>query len=246
MPRSRMTRQELKTQDEITTTLQKFTDLAYERRKELIIGGGALLLIVLIIVGWSAYSSRRNAAAQTQLASAIAAYNDPAIKSDKDRYDKTIAEAQKTINSYGSLPAGSIARYYVGLSQAGLGDTEAAAKTLQEVINRGDANIKPVAQFALAGVYKRRGDFQKAVDTLKSLHDSGGYSKSAAAVELGKLYEANKQPDQAKNYFNEVVTTEGDSPLRQEADAGLKRLGVQPQAPGAPAAPATTPAAPAK
>jgi FimV-like protein len=241
-----MTRQELKTRDEITTTLQKFTDLAYERRKELIIGAGALLLIVLIIVGWSAYSSRRNAAAQTQLATVIAAYTDPAIKSDKDRYDKTIAEAQKTISSYGSLPAGSIARYYVGLSQAGLGDTEGATKTLQEVIDRGDANVKPVAQFALAGIYKRRGEFQKAVDSLKSLHDSGGYSKSAASVELGKLYESNKQPDQAKNYFNEVVTTEGDSPLRQEAEAGLKRLGVQPQTPGLSVTPAAAPAAPAK
>jgi predicted negative regulator of RcsB-dependent stress response len=237
-----MTRQELKTQDEITTTLERFAELAYERRKELIIGGGALLLIVLIIVGWNMYSSRRNAAAQAMLSSTITAYNDPAIKSEKDRYDKTIAEAQKTINSYGSLPAGSIAKYYVGLSQAGLGDTEGATKTLQEVVAKGDANIKPVAQFALAGVYKRHGDAQKAIDVLKALHDSGGYSKAAASIELGKLYEASKQTDQAKNYFNEVVTSEGDSALRQEGEAGLKRLGVQPQAPGT----AVPPAAPAK
>jgi predicted negative regulator of RcsB-dependent stress response len=242
VPRARLTRQELKTQDEITTLLERSTELAYEWRKELIIGGGAVLLIVLIVVGWTTYASRRDAAASAQLATAIAAYNDPAIKSEKDRYDKTIAEAQKTINSYGALPAGSIAKYYVGLSQAGLGDTESAAKTLQEVINRGDANIKPVAQFALGGIYKRHGDLQKAIDTLKPLYDNGGYSKAAVALELGKLHEANKQADQAKNYFNEVATNQSDSPLRTEAEAALKRMGVTPQIPGVSAPKPATPA----
>jgi tetratricopeptide (TPR) repeat protein len=99
-----------------------------------------------------------------------------------------------------------------------------------------------VAQFALGGIYKRKGDYQKAIETLKPLYDSGAYSKAAVAVELGKTHEANKQPDQARNYFNEVITTQQDSPLRVEAEAGLKRMGFQPPAPGA----ATAPAGPAK
>src|SRR4051812_3381468 len=117
-----MTRHELKSQDEITHKLQNFTDIALTRKKEIIIAAVAVVVIVLAYVGWGYYSARRNTNAQNQLAQVIGAYTDPAIPSDKSRYEKTITEAQKTIDSYGSLPAGIIARYYLGLSQDGLGD----------------------------------------------------------------------------------------------------------------------------
>ena len=235
MARTRMTRQELKTQDEITTTLQKVIELADARKKELLIGGGALLVVVLAIIGWNILASNRNAAAQTQLSAAIAAFNDTTIKSDKERYDRAMAEAQKTVAAYGALPAGIIAKYYIALSQDGLGNTANAVKNLEEVIARGDANIRPVAQFALAGLYKRHGELQKAIDTLKPLHDSGAFSKGVVALEMGKLCEANKQPDQAKLYYNQLITELTDSPFRQDAEAGLKRMGFSLPAPAAPA-----------
>jgi predicted negative regulator of RcsB-dependent stress response len=241
-----MTRQELKTQDEITTLLEKVIEFADARKKELSIGAGGILLIVLLVLGWNYYSSRRNAAAQAQLSAAIGAFTDTTIKADKERYDKTIAEAKKTVDSYGSLPAGIIANYYIGLSQDGLGDSAGAIKTLQDVIARGDANIKPVAQFALAGIYKRHDDVPKAIETLKPLHDSGAYSKGAVALELGKLYESTKQPDQAKVYYNEVITDFADSPFRLDAEAGLKRMGLPLPGPAPIDVPVTVPGAPAK
>jgi TolA-binding protein len=94
------------------------------------------------------------------------------------------------------------------------------------VIQRGDAGTKGIAQFALAEIYKKHGDNQKAIDTYKTLFDGGGYSKSAVAYELAAAYEANKQTDQAKEYYQKVVTEFPDSPFRQNADEALKRLGV--------------------
>jgi len=93
--RTRMTRHELKEQDEITTSLQRFTELLYNRKKEFIIGASTVVVVVLAIFGWYYYSSSRTAAAQTQLSLAITAFNDT-TKPEKERYDKTIAEAQKT------------------------------------------------------------------------------------------------------------------------------------------------------
>jgi TolA-binding protein len=93
-------------------------------------------------------------------------------------------------------------------------------------MQRGDASIKGVAQFALAQIYKRHGDTQKAIDTLKPLFDSGGYSKSAVAYELATVYEVRKQNDQAKEFYQKVVTDFPESPFRQNADEALKRLGV--------------------
>jgi TolA-binding protein len=222
-----MTRHQLKEQDEITTSLQGFTEVLIARKKEVSIGLTALAVIVIAFFAWSYYSSSRTAAAQMQLSQAIGIYNDTAnIKSEKERYEKTIVEAQKTYDKYGSLPVGKIALYYVALSQEGLGDTAKAVQSLQEVIQRGDASIKGVAQFALGGIHKKHGEMQKAIEVYKQLYDSGGYSKAAVAYELATVYEDNKQVDQAKEFYQKLVTEFPDSPFRQNADEALKRLGV--------------------
>jgi predicted negative regulator of RcsB-dependent stress response len=226
VPRTKLTRHQLKEQDEITTSLQTFTEYVVVHKKEVTTGLIVIAVLVLAIFGWRVYSSRRNAAAQAQLSQAINIYNDTTIKSENERFEKTIVEAQKAHDQYPSLPAGSIGLYYVALSQEGLGDTAKATQNLQEVAQRGDASVKAVAQFALGAIYKKHGDIQKAIDTYKQLYDSGGYSRAAVAYELAKLYEDNKQVDQAKDYYQKLVSEFPDSPFRQFADDALKRLGV--------------------
>ena len=227
MPRTRMTRHELKEQDEITTSLQKVTEFVMLRKKEVTTGLTIAAVLALAIFGWSYYRSNRNARAQAQLSQAINTFNDTVnIKSDKERYEKTIIEAQKTYDQYRSVPISNIALYYVALSQEGLGDTAKATQTLQQVAERGDASIKGVAQFALGAIYKKHGETQKAIDIYKQIYDRGGYSKAAVAYELASLYEANKQTDQAKDFYQKLVSEFPDSPFRQNADDALKRLGV--------------------
>jgi predicted negative regulator of RcsB-dependent stress response len=222
-----MTRHQLKERDEITTSLKKFTEFVYARQKEVIAGVSIVGVLAIAIIGWNVYSSNRNANAQSQLSAAINTFNDTAnIKSDKERYEKALAEAQKTYDNYRSLPVAFIAEYFVAMSQEGLGDTPKAVQTLQDVIQRGDASIKGVAQFALGGIHKKHGEIPKAIDVYKRLYDSGGYSKAAVAYELAGLYEANNQADQAKEFYQKVVSEFPESPFRQGADDALKRLGV--------------------
>ncbi len=225
MARTKMTRHELKEQDEITTSLEKFVELAVARKQELIFSGIALVVLLALIFGWNYYRTARNNKAQLQLAQVFRAYDDTA-KPDKDRLQATITEAQKTVDAYGSLPAGAIAQYYIGLSQEGLGDTAKAIESLQAAINRGDATIKATAQFALAGIYKKHGEGPKAIEVYKQLYDSGNYSKAAVAYELAGLYESTNQPNQARDYYQKIVTDFPDSPFRQMADDALKRMGV--------------------
>jgi len=235
VPRTKMTRHELKEQDEITTSLQWFTEFVVLRKKEFTAGVTIAAALAIIIFGWSYYRSTRNTNASLELSQAINAFNDTVnIKSDKERYEKAMAEAQKTHDQYSSLPMGKIALYYVGLCQEGLGDTPKAIQTLQQVAQTGDASIKSVAQFALGAIYKKHGDNQKAIETYKQLYDSGGYSKAAVAYELASVYEANKQPDQAKDFYQKLVSEFPDSPFRQSADDALKRLGVAPAPPQKP------------
>ena len=101
-----------------------------------------------------------------------------------------------------------------------------AVKNLEEVIARGDSDTKPIAQFALAGVYKRNGELQKAIDVLKQLDASGGFSKAVVAYELGSVAEAANQKDVAQTAYSKVVTESADSPFRSDAEAALKRMGL--------------------
>ena len=229
-----MTRHELNAQDAITTKLQGFIEIALNWKKEILIAAGAVVVAVLAFLGWGFYSTSRNTDAQDQLAVAISAYTDLTLPTDQARYEKTIAEAQKTVDSYGSLPAGVIAKYYIALSKDGLGDTPGAISGLQEVIAEADGTTRSVAQFALAGIYQKSGDSTRAVEVLKELEGAGGYSPSAVNYELGKVLEASKQLDQAKAYYEKVVTQFADSPFRADAEAGLRRMGF-----AVPTAPAT-------
>ncbi len=221
-----MTRHELKETDEITTKIQSFTEVALARKKEILTAAVVLVILVGAVAGWRLYAANRNAGAQTQLAQVINAFNDPNTKADKERFEKTIAEAEKTRAAYGSLPAATIARYYIGVSQEGLGDTAKATANLEQVIQAGDANIAGVAKFALAGIYKKHGETQKAIDLYKQIYETGGYSRSAAVYELARLSEASNKTDEAKTYYQKIVSEFPDSPFRQDADAALKRLGA--------------------
>src|SRR5690242_14502182 len=140
-----MTRHELKEQDEITTSLQKFTEFVVRYKKEVTTSVTIAAVLAIVILGWSYYRSSRNARAEAQLSQAIDTVNDTTnIKSDKERYEKTLAQAQKTYDQYRSLRVGDIALYYVALSQDGLGDTAKSVQTLQEVANHSDASVKAV------------------------------------------------------------------------------------------------------
>jgi predicted negative regulator of RcsB-dependent stress response len=241
LARARLTRSELKAQDEITTTLQSFGEMAMARKKEVLTGAAVILVLAVAFFGWRFYSARQNAAAQAELASAMTTFRNPAITSDQERYEKTIVEAQKVLNNYPSARTAPIARYYLAMAQDGLGDMANAVKNLEEVISRADADTKPIAQFALAGVYRRHGEFQKAIDVLKQLETSGGYGKGAVHYEIGVAAESANQKDQAQTYYSKVITESPDSPFRAEAEAALKRMGLPLPAPAP--VPAPVPAA---
>jgi len=226
VPRARMTRSELKARDEITTTLERLTETAVERKNEVIIGAILILVLVGAFLGWRYYNSSQNTAAQKELSAVINTFQDLSIKVDKERFEKTIVAAQKTMKDYPGSQAASHAQYYLALSQDGLGDKPNAVKNLEEVIARGDSDTKGIAQFALASVYKRNGELQKAIDILKQLDTSGGYSKVIVAYELGAAAEAAGQKDVAQTAYSKVVTDYPESPFRTDAEGALKRMGL--------------------
>jgi predicted negative regulator of RcsB-dependent stress response len=105
---------------------------------------------------------------------------------------------------------------------------------MQEVVDRADASMKGVAQFALAQLQAKHGGASKAIDTLTQLYNSGNYPKSAVAFDLAGLYEADGKQKQAEEYYGKVITESPDSRFRQDSEAALKRMGATIPTPPAP------------
>jgi len=221
-----MTRRELKERDEITTTLEKVIEMSYGYRKQILTAVIVLVIVIGAFVGYRVWAASRDANAQNMLAGAIKVLNDTAgIKADKERHEKAIAEFQKVVAVYPSLPAAQIARYYIALSRDGLGDKDAGIRELDTLANSGDPKVQGIARFALAGVYKSHGDAQKAVDLYRKIVDEGGYSKSAALFELATVQQSLGQTGPAREAYQRIVNEFADSPFRQLADEALRELG---------------------
>ena len=58
MPGARLSRHELKTQDEITSSLQSFTELLETKKKEVLIAVAALIVVAAVFMGWRAYAGQ--------------------------------------------------------------------------------------------------------------------------------------------------------------------------------------------
>jgi predicted negative regulator of RcsB-dependent stress response len=144
----------------------------------------ALAIVVTTPVAWSYYSSQREAAAQARLAQVIHTFNQTVNsrsgKDAKEGFERVVVEARKLQDEYGSSPAARLAKYYLAISEENLGHTDRCIQNLEELIREGDPTMKPLAQFALGGLYKNHGDMQKAMAIHKQLEESGAYNRHAA------------------------------------------------------------------
>ena len=154
------------------------TGLVRARRKGAIVALVALSTVLTTAVASSYYSSQRETAAQARLAQVIRAYNQAVIqKSGKEAFERVIVEARKIREEYSPSPSARLAHYYLAISEENLGRSDRCEQNLQELIREGDPLMKPLAQFALATLYRNHGDTQKALEMFKQLEASGAYFK---------------------------------------------------------------------
>ncbi len=151
------------------------------RPKGVVVAVIALSTILTTTAAWSHYSAQREAAAQARLAQVIHAFNQTVTdKSGKEGFERVVVDARKIHDEYGpSSPAARLAQYYLAISEESLGHTDRSVQNLQELIREGDPTMKPLAQFALAELYRNHGDTQKALEVHQQLEASGAYSSHA-------------------------------------------------------------------
>jgi tetratricopeptide (TPR) repeat protein len=118
-----------------------------------------------------------------------------------------------------------MARYFVGLSAAQLGDNAAAETNLQEAAKASNSDLAALGKLALASIYRAESKDSAAIDLYKKLIDQPtlAVSKATAQLELADFYESRKKPEDAKKIYQQV---EKDNPATEAASIAQRRMGA--------------------
>lgn len=223
--RSKLSRKELVRKDEITSRLEQMAEYVWNNPQPFLWGAAVLVLGAAAVAGWSVWSASRASEAQAGLARVIQAYNDKTtFASDDARYEAALGAAVQVEEEYGGSSVGRIAQVYEALSHEGLGEADDAVRILEELAASDDPAIRPVAQFALGQSFKKQGEFDRAIALYQELLESGEYAPEPLVFELGQLNEAAEHIEEARTFYQSLLSNYPDSEYQTDAERALKRL----------------------
>ena len=145
------------------------------------------------------------------------------FESLKERATAARKQFQAIADKYPQTKTGKMARYFVGVTSAQLGDNAAAERNLQEAANSSGADLASLGKFALASVYRSEKKDSQAIDLYKQLIDKPSelVSKVAAQLELAALYESEQKTAEAKKIYQEI---QKDNPQSEIGSMAQRRL----------------------
>ncbi len=201
---------------------------------------GVIVVAAIVFGGWY-YLSSQDEKASLDLAAAVRTLQtslrpagtpaQPGVTSFDSAVDRSTAarkQFQAIVDKYPQTRTGKVARYFVGLTSAQLGDNANAERYLQESAGSSDAELSSLAKFALASVYRAENKDTQAVDLYKQLIDKPTtvVGKVTVQLELALFYESRQKPDEAKKIYDQIQkenpSTEAAS-LAQRRAAALKQ-----------------------
>jgi tetratricopeptide (TPR) repeat protein len=190
-----------------------------EHQSKLIIAAIVVLVVVAAALGGWYYLGQQDQKASVDLSQAIrtlstplrpegvpAQPDSPSFTSSKDRATAAHKQFQAIYDKYSHTHSGDIARYFLGLTSADLGDNAAAERELRAVGSLRNDDLSALARFALASVYRNTNRDHEAIELYKKLIDKPAttVSKVSAQFELAATYQADQQPLEAKRIYEQV------------------------------------------
>ena len=177
----------------------------------------AVVVLAAIVVGLVIYN-QRSAAASLAFGQAMDLYNTPLAQPGQPPVPgattfSTVAERAKAANQqfvdvtnrYGSLPAGTKARYFAGLTFMEMGQNGNAEIALKEVADGHNSDMAALAKVALASLYQQTGRTSEAVVLYQQLiaKPTSTVPANAAQLQLAALYQITN-PAQAKRIYAQL------------------------------------------
>lgn len=133
---------------------------------------------------------------------------------------------QSIADKYPQTKTGKMARYFVGVTSAQLGDNATAERNLQETADSSNSQLASLGKFALASLYRGEKKDSQAIDLYKQLIDKPTelVSKVQAQFELASLYESEQKPADAKKIYQDIQKENPQSPASSIAQRRLAQV----------------------
>jgi tetratricopeptide (TPR) repeat protein len=210
-----------------------------EHKSKLALAAVALVVVVAAILGGWYYLNRQDQQASFSLSQAVRALDTPvrpagmppqadapSFGSAKERATEARKKFQAVVDQYPRTRSADMARYFVGVTSADLGDNAAAERALKEVGSSHNDELAALANFALASVYRRENRYKEAIELYKKLADKPTHTvgKASAQLELANTYRSDNQPLEAKRVYQEVQKQNPTSQASQMAAQKLEQL----------------------
>lgn len=232
------TRHQLKEDRFSKATLEaagRTVDWTQEHQGKLLVAAVALIVVAAIGFGGWYYVNTQDEKASFELTAAIRTFETPlrppgtpeqpgypTFQSSTERATAARKQFQQIVDKYGETKTGKMARYFVGLTSAQLGDYAAAESNLQEAANSSNNDLASLGKFALASVYAGEKKDSQAIDLYKQVIDKPTtvVSKSAAQFELAGFYVSVQKPDEAKKIYEQI---QKENPASEVASLAQRR-----------------------
>jgi TolA-binding protein len=207
-----------------------------EHQSKLIAAVIAVIVIGGIAFGGWYYLNSQDEKASAELSTAVRTFETPVRPADvppqpgtdsfaslQERATAARKQFQAIVDKYPRTRTADMARYFVGLASAQLGDNAAAEHSLQEAARSSNADLAALGKFALANVYRAENKDTQAIDLYKQLIDKPTLvvSKATAQLELASFYESRQKPDEAKKIYEQV---QKENPATEAASLAQRRV----------------------
>jgi TolA-binding protein len=214
----------------------------YAQRKGQIV---PLVIVVVVIaavaIGYYAWRNRVEARAHTMLAQAMVvdearvgpppATGQPAtglsFPTEREKHQAALTKFKAVADEYPSTDAGLFARYREATTYMALGVPASAAKSFEQVIDRGGNGLYgDMSRLGLAEAQAQTGQYEPAINTFKDLSQrkDGQVPVDGVLIRLGRAYlDAGKRAE-AEQTFNRIVSEFPESPFSGDARRELDQL----------------------
>jgi tetratricopeptide (TPR) repeat protein len=215
---------------------EKTVHWSEEHQSKLIAAVIAVVVIGAIAFGGWYYINSQDEKASAEFSTAVRTWETPvrpagvppqpgsdSFASAQERATAARKQFQAIVDKYPRTHTADMARYFVGLASAQLGDNAAAERSLQEAAHSSNADLAALGKFALASVYRAENKDAQAVDLYKQLIDKPTLvvSKATAQIELASFYESRQKPDEAKKIYEQV---QKENPATEAASLAQRRV----------------------
>jgi len=227
----RITRKQLKKDDEFVSAAEVIFRWIADNAKALIMGLAAVVAIALIWWAASVWMSSRSDDASFLLYHATKTYEGEATPGSMvpaGDLDAAETEFQQVIDSYGRTEQADMARLYLARIALSRGQTDEARAALVELARKhGDDVIGRLANLDLINLRIASGQGAEVAADLEAMvtGQSSGLPRDAALYRLGMLYVEEGQPEKARTYLEMLVEEFPESPFLAEARQRLLELG---------------------